>query len=334
MTSAPHATDDHEHGPPAHEHDHGHDHDHDHHHDHGHWHGHGRHDHTKGAGARALAIALGFSGCVLVVELVGAWAYNSLALLSDAAHMFTDVAALAIALLALRVATKAPDDRRSFGYKRLEILAAAFNAMMMLAASGYVLVEAVGRFRAPETVATGGMMAIALFGLVTNLAAMRVLMASRGESLAMKGAYLEVWADAIGSTGVILGAILIRLTGAVWIDPAVAVGIALWILPRTWSLLSDTMNVLLEGVPSGIDLAEVRRALAGVEGVGDIHDLHIWSMSTSDMNGSVHIALADGADGESVRRSVAGVLRDRFAIHHATIQVERDACRIEERVHG
>lgn len=305
---------------------HGHHHPDGHDHGHGHEHGPGHHDHTQGAGPRALTIALGFSGCVLVAELAGAWAYNSLALLSDAAHMFTDVAALAIALLALRIATKAPDDRRSFGYKRLEILAAAFNAMMMLAASAYVLIEAIGRFRAPETIAVGGVIAIAAFGLLVNLAAMRVLMASRGESLAMRGAYLEVWADAIGATGVILGAILIRLTGWLWIDPIVAIGIALWILPRTWSLLSDTINVLLEGVPRGIDLPDVRRALARVEGVSEVHDLHVWAMSTSETNATAHVALVDGADGDGVRRAVTTLLRDRFAVGHATIQVERETC--------
>ena len=321
MADHSHAHDHHDHGP-GHSHDH-----------HGHKHGHGHHDHTAGAAPRALALALCFSGAVLVAELLGAWAFNSLALLSDAAHMFTDVAALAIALLALKVASKAPDDKRSFGYKRLEILAAAFNAMMLFVAAGYVVIEAIGRFRSPEPVATGGMLAIAIFGLLTNLLAMRLLMASRGDNLAMKGAYLEVVADAIGSGGVIVGAILIWATDWVWVDPVVAIGIALWILPRTWSLLSDTMNVLLEGVPKGIDLAKVRATLGEVEGVADVHDLHIWSMSTNDLNATVHVALGESADHEQVRRAVAALLRDDFAIHHATIQVERDPCADHERVH-
>jgi cobalt-zinc-cadmium efflux system protein len=280
-----------------------------------------------------LTIALCLSSAVLIAELAGAFVFNSLALLSDAAHMLTDVAALVIALVALRIATKAPDDRRSFGYKRFEILAAAFNALMMVAASIYVIVEAIGRFRSPEAVAAGGMIVVAAFGLVVNLIAMRLLLASRGESMAMKGAYLEVWADAIGSVGVIIGAGLIRVTGYVWIDPVVAIGIALWILPRTWSLLSDTVNVLLEGVPRGIDLAEVRGVLGKVEGVRDVHDLHIWSMATNDLNGTVHVAIVESVDGEIVRHAVATLLRDRFAIHHATIQVERHACALEERVH-
>jgi cobalt-zinc-cadmium efflux system protein len=319
----------------AHPHDHhGHDHHgHDHAHDHGHGHGHGHHDHTAGASARALTIALGLSGLVLVVELAGALLFNSLALLSDAAHMMTDVAALAIALMAVRIGTKAPDDKRTFGYKRLEILAAAFNALLLFAAAIYVTVEAVGRFRTPEPVAANGMLVIAAIGLAVNLIAMRVLIAGRGESMAMHGAYLEVWADAIGSIGVIAGAILIRVTGASWIDPLVAVAIALWIVPRTWSLLSDTVNVLLEGVPKGLDMAEIRRAIGEEEGVCDVHDLHVWSMSTSDVNGSVHIAILAEADGEQVRIAVAQLLEARFGIGHATIQVERDACGVAERPH-
>jgi cobalt-zinc-cadmium efflux system protein len=293
----------------------------------------GHHDHTTGASARALTVALLLSGGVLAIELIGAWAYNSLALLSDAAHMLTDVAALAIALLAVRIGNRPPDDRRTFGYKRLEILAAAFNALLLVAAAIYIAIEAVGRFRTPEPVGADGMLWVAVIGLAANLMAMRVLIAGRGESMAVRGAYLEVWADAIGSVGVIAAALLVRFTGLLWIDPLVAVAIALWVLPRTWSLLRDTVNVLLEGVPRGIDLAEVRRAIAAEPGVCDVHDLHVWSMSTSDVNGSVHIALGDGADGEDTRLRVADLLETRFNIGHATIQVERDPCGAAERPH-
>lgn len=303
------------------------------HHHHGHAHSHGGHDHAAGASVRALSWAVLLSGLVLAVELAGAFLFNSLALLSDAAHMATDVAALAIALLAIRIGTRAADDRRTFGYKRLEILAAAFNALLMFAAAFYVLVEAIVRFRQPEPIAAGGMMAIALIGLIANLAAMRILAGGRGHSVAMKGAYLEVWADAIGSLGVIAAAILIHLTGWLWLDPAAAVGIALWILPRTWSLLRDTTNVLLEGVPNGIDLGEIRRAIGAQPGVCDVHDLHVWSMSTSDVNGTVHVGINDSADGETVRRAVALLLERHFHIGHATIQIERVACGEDERPH-
>jgi cobalt-zinc-cadmium efflux system protein len=308
---------------------HGHGHDHAHGHDHGHHH----HDHTAGASARALTIALLLSGTVLALEFAGALFFNSLALLSDAAHMMTDVAALAIALLAVRIGDKPPDDRRTFGYKRLEILAAAFNALLLVAAAIYILIEAIGRFRTPEPIATAGMLWIAVAGLIVNLAAMRLLMASRGESIAVKGAYLEVWADAIGSAGVIGAALLIRFTGQLWIDPVAAVAIALWVLPRTWTLLRDTVNVLLEGVPRGLDLGEIRRGIAAERGVSDVHDLHVWSMSTTDVNGSVHIALAQGADGEATRLRVARLLEHRFGIGHATIQVERDPCAAADRPH-
>ncbi|WP_294389948.1 cation diffusion facilitator family transporter [uncultured Sphingomonas sp.] len=306
---------------------HGHDHPHGHDHDHGHSHGHGHgHDHTAGATARALVVALLLTGVVLAAELAGVILFNSLALLSDAAHMMTDVAALAIALMAVRIGGKPADDRRTFGYKRLEILAATFNALLLVAAAIYVFIEAIGRFRAPEPVASWGMLWVAVGGLVANLIAMRVLMASRGESMAARGAYLEVWADAIGSVGVIAAALLIRYTGALWLDPVAAIAIALWVLPRTWTLLSDTINVLLEGVPRGIDLGEIRRVIRGEPGVADVHDLHVWSMSTSQINGTVHIALAGGVNGDAVRRRVAGVLEQRFGIGHATIQVEHEPC--------
>jgi len=315
-----------------HHHDH-HGHDHGHGHSHGHGHGGGHHDHTAGAHPRALTIALCLSAAVLLAELAGAYFFNSLALLSDAAHMLTDVAALLIALLAVRIARKAADDRRTFGYKRLEILAAAFNALMLFAAAAYIFAAAIGRFREPEPIASTGMLAIAVLGLVVNLVAMRVLAAGRGENMAMQGAYLEVWADAIGSLGVIVAAILIRFTGALWIDPVVAVAIALWVLPRTWSLLRDTTNVLLEGVPKGIDLDEVRSAIADQAGVCDVHDLHVWSMSTSDISATVHVAIDGGADHDALRRAVAHLLEHRFGIGHATIQVEREPCAPDVRAH-
>ena len=316
----------------AHDHSHHH-HGHDHGHAHGHDHGGGHHDHTAGASARSLGIALCLSGSVLAIELAGAFLYNSLALLSDAAHMLTDVAALGIALMAVRIGGKAPDDKRTFGYKRLEILAAAFNALLLFVAAGYILIEAIGRFRTPEPVAANGMLVIAVLGLVINVVSMAVLMGGRGDSMAVKGAYLEVWSDAIGSLGVIIGAILIRVTGEPWIDPIVAIGIALWVLPRTWALLRDTINVLLEGVPNGIDLSEVRQAISDVPGVCDVHDLHVWSMAISDVNGSVHIAITELAIGEEVRLRVAELLQHRFGIGHATIQIERDPCGAAARPH-
>jgi cobalt-zinc-cadmium efflux system protein len=280
------------------------------------------HDHTAGASARMLKWALALTCLYLVAEVVGGLAFNSLALLSDAAHMLTDAAALVIALLAITVGRKAPDERRTYGYRRFEILAAAFNAVLLFAIAVYVFVEAVRRFSQPEPVQSWGMLAVAAVGLAVNLISMRLLSSGKEASLNVKGAYLEVWADMIGSLGVIAGAVVIRLTGWTWIDPVVAVAIGLWVLPRTWVLLRETTNVLLQGVPGGMTLPEVRAAIAATPGVAALHDLHVWSLSNDDVSGTVHVTLAEGADADRVRRAVAAVLAERFDVHHATIQTE------------
>ena len=287
--------------------------------------GHG-HDHTAGANAKMLTIALLLTGIFLVAEVVGAFVFNSLALLSDAGHMLTDVAALVIALMAIRVGQKAPDDKRTFGYRRFEILAAAFNALMLFAVAIYVLVEAVQRFREPEPVGSTGMLIVAVRGLAVNLIAMRLLTAGKDKSLNVKGAYLEVWADMLGSIGVIAGALVIRLTGWTVVDPIVAVGIGLWVLPRTWVLLRDTTNVLLEGVPGGLKLGEVRTAISQVAGVAGVHDLHVWSMATDDASLSVHIEIAEPSKSDTVRAEVQAMLMHKYKIEHVTIQTETERC--------
>lgn len=295
-------------------------------HDHGH--GHGHHDHTAGANARMLAWALVLTGSFLIVEVAGAFWFNSLALLSDAGHMMTDVAALAIALVAIKVGQRPADDRRTFGYRRLEVLAAAFNALMLFAVAIYVLVEAFQRLRDPQPVATTGMMLVASGGLVVNLIAMRLLSAGKDASLNVKGAYLEVWADMLGSIGVIAGAVAIKLTGWTWIDILVAVGIGLWVLPRTWRLLGDTTQLLMQGVPAGVELARVRSAIDGTAGVAGSHDLHVWGTVTDEVTLTVHVLLAPGADAEGVRLALAERLLADFRIGHVTIQTERTPCAV------
>ena len=297
-------------------------------HDHAH-HGHSQghsHDHAAGASARMLGWALALTATFLIVEVAGAFWFNSLALLSDAGHMLTDVAALAIALLAIKVGQRPADDRRTFGYRRMEVLAAAFNALMLFAVAIYVMVEAVQRIREPQHVATTGMLAIAAAGLVVNLIAMRLLSAGKDASLNVKGAYLEVWADLLGSVGVIAGAVAIKLTGWLWIDILVAVGIGLWVLPRTWTLLRDTTQLLMEGVPAGIDLARVRDAIERTPGVASAHDLHIWATASDEVTLTVHAVLVDGADGEAVRLAVAERIVAEHHIAHVTIQTERTPC--------
>jgi len=293
------------------------------------------HDHTAGANATMLGWALALTATYLVAEVVGGLVFNSLALLSDAAHMMTDVMALVIALMAIRLGAKPADEKRTFGYRRFEILAAAFNAVLLFGVAIYVLLEAIRRFSEPQEVQSWGMLVVAAIGLLMNLVSMRLLTAGKDESLNVKGAYLEVWADMIGSVGVILGALAIRLTGWTWVDPVVAVVIGLWVLPRTWVLLRDTANVLLEGVPAGLNLREVRSAAAGVPGVAGLHDLHVWSMSNDDVSATLHVTLAAGADPDTVRRGVAGLLADRFGIEHSTVQTEGpgDACEDDAHLH-
>ena len=284
------------------------------------------HNHAAGANSKMLAIALGLTTSFLIAELIGSFVFNSLALLSDAAHMFTDSAALAIALAAVKIGQRPADDARTFGYRRFEILAAAFNALLLFVVAGYVLWEGAARFFDPVEVQSAGMLAVAAVGLAINLIAMKLLSAGKDQSLNIKGAYLEVWADMLGSIGVIVGAVTIMLTGWQWIDPLVAIGIGLWVLPRTWILLKDTTQILLEGVPSGIDLAELRAAIAATPGVAGVHDLHVWALTSDDHSLSTHVELTEGADFELVRSTVATMLHDRYQIEHATIQVEREAC--------
>lgn len=276
--------------------------------------------------------SLGLTSLYLAAEVFGGFYFNSLALLSDAAHMLTDVAALVIALVAISLGKKAPDAKRTFGYERFEILAAAFNAVLLFGVAIYVLVAAIGRFKTPEPIQTNGMLAIAAIGLVVNLISMRLLMGGKEGSFNVKGAYLEVWADMIGSIGVIAGALTIRFTGWTWVDPLIAVGIGFWVLPRTWVLLLDTTNVLLEGVPNGIDLAAVRAAVRNAPDVIEVHDLHVWSMSNENISCTAHVKQKGDVASETVRQNVTAVLNERFRINHVTIQIEEpgEPCRSKE----
>ncbi len=297
--------------------------------------GHGTpgHNHAAGANTRNLAIALALTGTFLIAELIGAWWFNSLALLSDAAHMFTDAAALAIALVAVRIGQRSADAQRTYGYRRFEILAATFNAVLLFVVAGYILWEGIARFFEPQTVESVGMLVVATVGLIVNVIAMRILVSGKDESLNVKGAYLEVWADMLGSLGVIGGAIAIYLTGYAWIDPIVAIAIGLWVLPRTWMLLRDTTHILLQGVPQGFDLNAIRAAMDEISGVTGVHDLHLWSVAGDDASLTAHVAVADGSNAEAIRRALTEMLESRFAIHHATIQTETEPCGDEESLH-
>jgi len=279
--------------------------------------------HGTGASQGRILIALGLTSTFLVAEVAAGLIFNSLALLSDAAHMLTDVVALSIALAAVHIGKKPSDARRTWGYRRFEVLAAAFNAVLLFGVAGYVLYEGVHRFFAPEPVQSIGMLVVAGLGLLVNVIALRVLSGGRSNSLNIKAAYLEIWADLLGSIGVIGAALLIMATGWTWLDPVVAIGIGFWVLPRTWLLLRETTQVLVEGVPRSLDLDEVRTALQALPGVASLHDLHVWITGADLPTGSVHIVHATDADPQAVRSAVRALLHDRFKIEHLTIQVER-----------
>ncbi|HKQ11032.1 MAG TPA: cation diffusion facilitator family transporter [Rhizomicrobium sp.] len=293
----------------------------------------GNHNHAQTSNPKRLAIALALTGTFLIAEVVGGIVFGSLALLSDAAHMFTDAVALSIALVAIRVGARAADDSRTFGYRRFEILAAAFNAILLFGVAIYVLVEGVKRFVVPEPVQSTGMFVVAVLGLLVNLISMQILSSGKDKSLNVKGAYLEVWADMLGSLGVIAGAVLIRFTGWQWVDPVIAIGIGFWVLPRTWILLRDTMQILLEGAPRGVILRDVRKAIAALPGVADLHDLHVWISGADEPSCSVHIELAPDADADVVRLTVAKMLDRELSIHHVTVQTERQPCENREELH-
>lgn len=295
----------------------------------------GDHDHgdIENTPVSRLWIALGLTGTFMIAEVVGGLVTGSLALISDAAHMATDAMALAIALVAIRVGRRPADLLRTYGYARFEILAAAFNALLLLGVAFYILYEAYQRLFEPQQIASVGMMAIAVIGLLVNLTSMRLLRAGKDKSLNVKGAYLEVWADMLGSLGVIAGAATIWLTGWQWVDSVIAVGIGFMVFPRTWVLLKECINILLEGVPAGMPLDEIRNTMTGVPGVASVHDLHLWAITQSKASLTAHVVLAQGADFETVRRGIEALLRDKFDLHHTTLQVEREPCQQLEPIH-
>ena len=288
----------------------------------GHDHGTGEIKHEK-----PLWIAFGLTAAFLIAEVVGGILTNSLALLSDAAHMATDVIALVISLVAVRLSRKPPDAKRTYGYARMEAIGALINGVLLFVVAFYILWEAVGRFREPPEVASTGMLVIAGLGLAVNLISMRLLKAGSGQSLNVKGAYLEVWADMLGSVGVIVAAIVIKLTGWTVVDPILAVLIGLWVLPRTWTLLREAGQVLMQGVPQGLDIGSIRSALQALEGVSEVHDLHVWALGSKEPVLTAHLVLSDATDEpDAVRLAAADVLAGQFDIKHATLQVEADGC--------
>jgi cobalt-zinc-cadmium efflux system protein len=287
------------------------------------------HDHSHAdlrAGARhagRLWWSFGLVLCFLVVQVVVGLAANSLALLSDAGHMATDALGLGMALAAITAANRAKQaQHRTFGLYRLEILAALANAVLLFGVAGYVLVEAARRLGDPPDVATLPVFVVGLIGLGVNVVAFMLLREGAGESLNVRGAYFEVVADTLGSIGVIIAAVVMWATGWGWVDPAIGAAIGLFILPRAWKLGRDALRILVQAAPAGIDIAAVSSALTGIDGVADVHDLHVWTL-TSEMDVlTAHLGVRSGVDTQAVLTDARTLLADRFHLSHATLQVE------------
>jgi cobalt-zinc-cadmium efflux system protein len=288
--------------------------------------GHHHHFSPTTQNERSLWTVLALTAGFMLIEVVGAFLTESLALLSDAAHMLTDSAALAIALTAVRVARRPANSRLSFGYHRFEVLAAAFNALLLLTVALYIVVEAWQRMNEPPDIAAKGMMAIAVAGLIVNLIGMRLLHAGKEHNLNMRGAYLEVWSDMLGSLGVIVGGALILATGWMWIDTVVAIGIGLWVVPRTMKLLKASLHVLLEGVPENIDIERLRSELRQVPAVRSIRDLHVWSLGSGKPSLTVHAVLEPRTSSDRVLEVVREHLAREYGITHIAVQCESQPC--------
>lgn len=284
---------------------------------------------AAGKNKRRLALVLALTTTYLVAEVIGGLITHSLALLADAGHMLTDVAGLGLALLAIRFAERPATPARTYGYYRIEILAALTNAIILIGISLYILYEAYERFRNPPDVQSGVMLGVAAVGLAVNIVGIYLLRSGSGESLNMKGAYFEVLSDMLTSIGVIIAALIMITTGWYYADPLISAGIGLFILPRTWILLKDAVGVLLEGTPSDVNVTALRESLSSVSGVADIHDLHVWSLTSGVNAMSVHVVTADGAAPEDVLSRVRQRATSDFKISHLTIQTEPEPCRAD-----
>ncbi len=297
----------------------------------------GPHRHGQSAASAGFARLATVFGLVIgfaVVEVVVSVASGSLALLADAGHMVTDAAGVGMALLAIWFARRPATAAKSFGYFRVEILAAVANAMLLLAIAGFIFFEAAQRFRNPAEVASIPMLLVAVVGLAVNLVSLRLLAAGQATSLTLRGAYLEVLGDLFGSVAVIVAGVVILTTGFTAADPIASVLIAALILPRTWRLLRDAVDVLLQATPRGIDVGEVRRHVLETDGVRDAHDLHAWTLTSGIHVVSVHVVLDDGADPSRVLDELSSCLCDDFDMEHSTIQLERsDRRRLEHVSH-
>jgi cobalt-zinc-cadmium efflux system protein len=296
-------------------------------HDHGHTHGGSPPAGTATAAYKGrLRIALTITLSVMVVEIIGGVVSDSLALIADAAHMATDAVGLAMALLAIRFAARPADENRTFGYARAEILAALANCLLLLGVGGYLLYESIQRFIVPPETRGGLVIIFAVVGMAANMVSLSLLVRGQKESLNVRAAYLEVLADTLGSVLVLISAGVILATGWQTADPIAGLLIGLMIIPRTVKLLRETLNVLLEAAPEGVDMSKVRAHMLALPGVADVHDLHAWTITSGMPVVSAHVVVnqdvLDAVGHEKMLHDLQGCLGHHFDVEHCTFQLE------------
>jgi cobalt-zinc-cadmium efflux system protein len=300
-------------------------HTHSHSHSHAHAGHHHHHDHAHEVGKKTLTVVLALTAVFMLVELAGGLISNSLALIADAAHMLTDVGALGLSLFVLWFSRRPARPEKTYGYLRLEILAALINGVMLVVIAIAIFWQAYERVLQPEDVEGGLMLGVSIAGFIVNVIAARMLHSSADHNLNLRAAYLHVIGDLVGSAGAIIAAILILTTGLVIADPIISIAVGLLILYSSWNLVRESVDVLLESVPSHIDLSAVRQTIDGIPGVDQVHDLHVWTVTSGLVSMSAHAVVHNPENNQRVLQDIHRELRDRFGISHITVQLERPA---------
>jgi len=272
-----------------------------------------------------LKWALAISAIYFFAELIAGFLTNSLALLSDAGHMLSDIGAMALSLFAFRMAQRPATHHRTFGFHRVEILAALFNGLTLWLIVGIIFAAAYHRFFDPPTVESYGMLIVAVLGLIVNIAAAAILHADHHHNLNMRGAFVHVLSDAIGSVGAIAAGLIMLSTGWYLADPLISIFIGALILFSSWSLIKDSLSVLMQAVPKGIRLEEVRETIESIDGVAKVHDLHVWAVTSDIYTLSAHAVVENGGDFHQVLNGIEDTLKERFHIEHTTIQLETES---------
>jgi len=299
-------------------------------HDHCHHHGHAHSAESRARNRSRLTLTMGLTVVYMFAEAIGGWWSDSLALLADAGHMFSDAAALGLSLFALWIAQRPPTPQHSYGYYRAEILAALANGAALVAISIFICFEAIGRLREPHVVAGPIMMGIAAGGLVVNVIGLAILHGGRQGSLNVQGVWLHLLTDALGSVAALAAGGLVWAWGWEWADPVASMLIGALVIYSSWSLLRDAINILMERTPPHIDVGEVRQTILGLAGVCGVHDLHVWTITGGMESLSAHVTIAAGQSSRAALEAIGEALKREYGIEHSTIQLEPDddaACR-------